>query len=130
MNNVQSINNGYLGDAALGNTEKQMKAEIERLTESLSGIKSALADTSGNLPDETDQSAAKIETQLLLQQQKHLTSQIFDLEKALRLIASGEYGFCEECEDDIERKRLEKYPAVTLCFTCASINEQKHQHYR
>jgi phage/conjugal plasmid C-4 type zinc finger TraR family protein len=34
---------------------------------------------------------------------------------------------CLECGEDIGEKRLEAYPAATLCIDCASILEKKPQ---
>ena len=55
-----------------------------------------------------------IETTRLRQQ--HLRQVI----TALALIESGDYGFCTECDNEIDTKRLEIDPAATQCVPCAS----------
>lgn len=45
------------------------------------------------------------------------------IETALRRIDDGEYGFCEECDEPINPKRLEFDPTVTLCIECATKAE-------
>ena len=42
------------------------------------------------------------------------------IEAALGRIAVGEYGFCQECGEEIATKRLEIDPTATHCVTCAS----------
>ncbi len=42
------------------------------------------------------------------------------LEAALDRIESGDYGFCDDCGEDIPRKRLELDLAATRCVSCAS----------
>ena len=42
------------------------------------------------------------------------------LKAALERISEGEYGFCEDCGDDIALGRLEFDPAALLCISCAS----------
>lgn len=41
------------------------------------------------------------------------------IEAALRRLDAGDYGFCEECGDEIPGKRLEIDPAIERCIDCA-----------
>ena len=41
------------------------------------------------------------------------------IEMAERLIASGDYGSCEECGDEIPDRRLEIDPMAVRCVRCA-----------
>ena len=41
------------------------------------------------------------------------------IEAALRRLDAGDYGFCEECGDEIPAKRLEIDPANERCIDCA-----------
>lgn len=43
---------------------------------------------------------------------------------ALARIESGDYGFCQSCEEQINPKRLEFDPTVVLCIECASKAEE------
>ncbi len=42
------------------------------------------------------------------------------LTAALSRIDEDEYGYCEDCGEDIARKRLELDPAASKCISCAS----------
>ncbi|MEX0320096.1 MAG: TraR/DksA family transcriptional regulator [Ruegeria sp.] len=42
------------------------------------------------------------------------------LRAALQRIDEGEYGYCEECGEDIPRGRLELDLAASRCVSCAS----------
>ncbi len=44
---------------------------------------------------------------------------------AIERVASGAYGVCKNCEEDIPRKRLEFDPAALLCIGCASDAESE-----
>jgi len=48
------------------------------------------------------------------------------VEEALERIRSKTYGFCEECEGVISKKRLEAIPFASLCIRCAEKMEQPH----
>jgi len=42
---------------------------------------------------------------------------------ALALIESGDYGYCEQCDNEIDPRRLAIEPAATRCVRCASQQE-------
>ena len=42
------------------------------------------------------------------------------LQAALGRIDEGEFGYCDDCGEDIAVKRLELDPTVTRCISCAS----------
>lgn len=45
------------------------------------------------------------------------------IDSALKRIESKEFGFCIECEENINPKRLEYDPTTLLCIQCASEKE-------
>lgn len=42
---------------------------------------------------------------------------------ALARIEAGDYGFCMDCDEDIDPRRLDFDPTVRLCIACASKRE-------
>ena len=46
------------------------------------------------------------------------------IEAALKRIDNDEYGYCKECDEPINPKRLEFDPTADLCIDCASAAEQ------
>ncbi|MEB8388619.1 TraR/DksA family transcriptional regulator [Rhodobacteraceae bacterium KMM 6894] len=59
-----------------------------------------------------DQAMAKAQANRRAVQRKRL-------EAALARIEDGEFGYCEDCGDDIAPARLELDPAAQLCISCA-----------
>ncbi|OGZ20346.1 MAG: hypothetical protein A2654_00305 [Candidatus Nealsonbacteria bacterium RIFCSPHIGHO2_01_FULL_43_31] len=47
-----------------------------------------------------------------------LETRLRDVNLALEKIAGGKYGKCENCGKDIEKERLEVYPAARFCMKC------------
>ena len=47
------------------------------------------------------------------------------IESAIKRIAEGTYGICEECGVNIPRARLNAVPFAHLCVKCASELEKK-----
>ena len=46
------------------------------------------------------------------------------IEAALKRIDDDDYGYCKECDEPINPKRLEFDPTAVLCIDCASKLEQ------
>ena len=46
------------------------------------------------------------------------------IEAALKRIDDDEYGYCKECDEPINPRRLEFDPTAVLCIDCASKLEQ------
>ncbi len=51
------------------------------------------------------------------QQRRDVETQ--QLNAALVRLDEGEFGFCEECGEEIGRERLQLNPALRLCISCA-----------
>jgi DnaK suppressor protein len=49
--------------------------------------------------------------------------QLRKISTALSLIESGDYGYCMNCDNEIDLRKLEIDPASSLCVPCASKQE-------
>ncbi|MGD9656662.1 MAG: TraR/DksA family transcriptional regulator [Methylocystis sp.] len=49
--------------------------------------------------------------------------QISRIQRALRQMDEGEFGYCVECGDEIPEGRLRADPTAHLCVSCASRKE-------
>lgn len=45
------------------------------------------------------------------------------IDAALRRLASGDFGYCADCDESIAEARLRANPTATLCVTCAEARE-------
>jgi RNA polymerase-binding protein DksA len=55
---------------------------------------------------------------------------LFDIDDALRRLAQGTYGICEECACTVETPRLKALPFVRLCIKCQSETEKGRAKFR
>lgn len=74
--------------------------------------------------DLCDQSSKMSEDHLNYRLSIQAAEQVKGLERSLEKLRRGEYGFCEDCGDDIPIKRLEANPTATRCITCQQENEE------
>jgi RNA polymerase-binding protein DksA len=80
---------------------------------------------SGSLSDDLDkanyQSEMDFAISRLLREEVNKTNII----RALQKIDEGNYGICEECEEEISIKRLRVIPDATYCLSCQTHLEEE-----
>lgn len=79
------------------------------------------------LMDEVDFTAFESENQMRLRLRNREALYLKKIDEALFRIASGTFGLCESCEEDIEARRLEARPTSTLCVACKESEERREQ---
>lgn len=55
---------------------------------------------------------------------------VAQMNDALRRLADGTYGVCEQCQGGIEKARIEALPFVRTCIRCQSDMEKNNSKYR
>lgn len=99
---------------------KEAKDEIAKY---MSGDNRQLVDTA---IDEGDWAVVDISEDLSLRRLDSHRRLLLDIDECLRKIQEGTYGICEECGEEISRKRLNVIPTATLCIDCKE-NKEKMQ---
>ena len=46
-------------------------------------------------------------------------------EQAVKALAAGTYGYCENCGKPIGKARLEAFPRATMCVACKQRQERR-----
>ena len=57
--------------------------------------------------------------EMALEQNRRREFEIKRIDAALKRIEDGEFGFCNNCGENIPLKRLEVSPSTPLCLDCA-----------
>ena len=52
--------------------------------------------------------------------------EINKIDASLNSLVHGEYGFCQECNEEVSMERLEHYPYASRCITCQEVYEKEH----
>ncbi|GAB4232898.1 MAG: TraR/DksA C4-type zinc finger protein [Methyloligellaceae bacterium] len=94
------------------------RQELEALSEMAAGARSTVT--------LDQQSVGRLSRMDAMQQQamaqateRQRAQEILRIDQALRRLEAGDYGYCEECGENIAEKRLEIDPAALLCVRCA-----------
>jgi DnaK suppressor protein len=101
--------------------EHILKEAKEEIAKYISGENKQLVDTAN---DDGDWAQVDISEDLSLQRLSTHRKLMYNIDEALRKIAEGTYGICEECGEEISEKRLMVLPTATLCVDCQENKEQ------
>jgi RNA polymerase-binding transcription factor DksA len=72
-----------------------------------------------NLGSEADENATEVEDYVdNLAVENDLEKQLKDVNDALERMEKGAYGFCDNCQQEIDIERLRAYPAARTCIKC------------
>jgi DnaK suppressor protein len=87
-------------------------AELERFTRHREGI------TIERSADQLEEIQAASERALAVCNLDRESNQLRNARAALRRIQEGNFGTCQQCDDDIHPKRLAAVPWATFCIRC------------
>lgn len=79
--------------------------------------------------DETDQAVKSLMESEVVNAQKRIRHQLYEIEVALAKISEGTYGICEETEEPIETARLHAIPWTRVSIEGAEIRESVQKQY-
>lgn len=111
-----------------------LRAKAEEVRRSMSAQKVAQAVSRLDYPsDEGDLSQHSHEEWIFLNRNTLDVNLLRQIEGALRRIAEGTYGTCQECEEPISTKRLDAVPWAKFCVSCqeriGSLSASEYQAY-
>jgi DnaK suppressor protein len=106
-----------------------LKMKEETLHEISKSLKSGSDITSGEPSgDIYDQASSERDRELGLLLGDREREKLRNIDEALLKLEEGEYGICEECEEDIPLGRLKVVPFARYCVKCKSdIEKQQAQ---
>ena len=71
-----------------------------------------------DMPDMNDEASRTMSRRILLEIGDKSHGILEKIDDALERMEEGEYGMCQECEEDIPEKRLELLPYASYCVEC------------
>jgi DnaK suppressor protein len=78
-----------------------------------------------DMADESDLTTTELEASMRMRLRNRETLFAKKIDEALKRIEEGTYGLCEDCDVEIELKRLEARPTATLCVQCKEESEHR-----
>ena len=77
-----------------------------------------------DIGDAIDSSVEEQDRELDLLLQDRDQARLKGIENALQRMASDDFGYCDECGENISKKRLMAVPLTRMCINCQSIEER------
>jgi DnaK suppressor protein len=102
--------------------KEKLLAERELLMTKLSG--NDLSVDASETPDPVDLAVRNYSKNVMLAVSENESRQVVLINEALERIADQEYGACQNCEKEINPKRLEAVPWARYCLECQELVEQ------
>jgi DnaK suppressor protein len=97
-------------DALLGNAKRALSGDIHVDPD--------------DFPDEMDTASSEVNLQFTGRLREREQGLLSKIDAALEKIASGEYGACMNCGEEIGLRRLKARPVAELCIDCKSEEEK------
>ena len=122
-----------LTDRQIGKLKETLLERQRVLTDEVSAQRAQTAeqgndDSMGGPGDAGDESVVRMVTDLHLQEAGRDLEELRDIDAALKRIADGSYGQCDECGIEIDPARLKAQPAALRCVECQTQFEKTHAH--
>jgi DnaK suppressor protein len=106
----------YMGPRQLAFFRAKLQKWREDLVEESKQTIDNLRDEVRDVGDEAERATRETENSLELRTRDRYRKLIGKIDKALKRIEEGRYGFCEETDEEIGIERLEARPIATLCL--------------
>lgn len=102
--------------------KEKLLAERELLIQKLKGNDLSVDDA--ETPDPVDLAVRNYSKNVMLAVSENETRQLTLIDEALIRIEDEEYGQCQNCEKEINPKRLAALPSVRYCLDCQELQEK------
>lgn len=105
---------------------RRLEEERLRLRNDLDAVADWLPEYDGSPTDSrygnhiADRATDTLEDEKSVALQSHLKGMLAEVERALQRMETGEYGWCENCQEPIDVERLEALPWASSCIRCKS----------
>lgn len=119
----------YMNPKQLEYFRQKLLAWREELIEESRETIDHLKEENWHEPDIADRASLETEAGVELRTRNRYLKLISKIDKALKRIEAGEYGYCEETGDPIGIKRLEARPIATLSIEAQERHEKMEKQY-
>ncbi len=116
-------NEAYMGPSQLAHFRAILVAWRSELSDDTSKTVVHMQDETAHHPDPTDRASQETDMTLELRGRDRDRKLIKKIDESVDHLDSGEFGYCENCGEEIGLKRLEARPTAVLCIDCKTLDE-------
>ncbi len=118
----------YMNENQLEHFRQILTAWKENLQQEIDYTQEKLADEGWQCPDENDRASREEAFSLDLRNRDRARKLMKKINKTLKRLEEDDYGFCDDCGDEIGLKRLEARPTADMCVDCKERAEHQEKH--
>jgi len=111
-----------MSKTSLNETREKLLGERELLIQKLKGNDLSVDDS--ETPDPVDLAVRNYSKNVMLAVSENETRQLTMIDEALLRIDDEDYGVCQNCEKEINAKRLAALPWARYCLDCQELQEK------
>lgn len=111
-----------MSELNLEEIKEKLIAERDLLIQKLAGNDLSVDDS--ETPDPVDLAVRNYSKNVMLAVSENESRQLLLINEALERIADEEYGICQNCEKEINPKRLNAVPWARYCLDCQELQEK------
>lgn len=104
-----------------------LQSQLDSLLREAEKTVTEMTDEKTNFPDPTDRASLESDRNFELRIRDRERKLIMKIREALERIEAGEFGVCENCEEEIGEARLKARPVTTLCIECKTEQERQEK---
>ena len=106
--------------------KKKLQARRNELVLKLSTLSNESRDVETDIAqDVVDKAESSYTKEFLLSLSDAERDQLFQIDAALKRIESKDFGYCQMCQKEIGKKRLNALPWTPLCIECQQKSESE-----
>lgn len=111
-----------MNELNLEEIKEKLIAEREVLLAKLRG--SSLSIDDSETPDPVDLAVKNYSKNVMMAVSENDNRQLVLINEALERLDDDEYGICQNCEEEINTRRLDAVPWARYCLKCQELQEQ------
>jgi DnaK suppressor protein len=111
-----------MSELNLDSIKNRLLAERDNLLNKLNDNDLSIDDS--ETPDPVDLAVRNYSKNVMLAVSENESRQLTLINEALQRIEDDEYGICQNCENEINPKRLDAIPWARYCLNCQELVEQ------
>lgn len=123
-----SKNEEYMNPQQLEHFQNILLEWKRELMEKVDETVHHMQDDSGNIPDPNDRASQESDFTMELRTRDRERKLIKKIESSIKHLDDDEYGYCDNCGEEIGIRRLEARPTADLCIDCKTLDEIREKH--
>ena len=117
----------YMGPKQIEHFGQILQSWRDELNNENSRTVTHMQDETSTHPDPTDRASQETDMALELRGRDRDRKLVKKIDESILHLGSGDFGYCDNCGEEIGLKRLEARPTATLCIDCKTIDEIKEK---